>query len=264
MLRNFLYLNTVALEGYLSALEDGLRVGSESEQSMTTDKSVGADARVMKGNLGKSTVGTRRTSGQDTPEARFARLIDIADKDPEALAWIEVLDPDNDLGDAGYGAMISGEADFYIPQMIQLLASGGELGRAFDLIDSLEPMADLLGLDKQGMPDKGQRDALRSAVDTFGADLVTIGEFDDSDWKVAAQLTNEYIRAKVDGQAQFVGKVAKRWPAGQGQHLLALPGTTLLSRQERRALQSKKPDNPDDDSFLNGPALMLDLLAIWR
>jgi hypothetical protein len=159
--------------------------------------------------------------------------------------------------------MVSGEADFYIPRMIQLLASG-ELSRDFDMIDKMEPLADIFGLDKKGMPDKGQRDAVRSAVETFGADLVTVGEFDSSDWKIAAQLTSQYIRAKVEGPARFVGKVAKRWPSGQGRHLLALPGTTLLSRHERRALESKKPDDPNDDSYLNGPAVILDLLAVWR
>jgi hypothetical protein len=101
-------------------------------------------------------------------------------------------------------------------------------------------------------------------ADALGADLVAVGEFEDSDWKVAAQLTGEYIRAQVEGPAQFVGKVSKQWPEGQGRHLLALPGTTLLPRRERRALEGKKPDDPDDDSFLNGPAVMLDLLAVWR
>lgn len=202
-------------------------------------------------------------TGQDTPEARFARLMDIAAQDPEALAWIDVVDPGNDLDDAGYGAMISGEAEFYVPRMIRLLTQG-DLGRAIDMIDKLEPLADVFGFDKEGMPDKGKRDAIRSAVDVFQADVVTVGEFDSSDWKVAAQLTSQYIRAQAEGPAQFVGKVAKQWPAGQGQHLLALPGTTLLPRHERRTLQSRKPDNPDDDSFLNGPAMMLDMLAIWR
>jgi hypothetical protein len=263
VLRNFLYLDTVALDGYLSDLEDGLRVGSESEESMTRDKSVGADARVVRGNLGSSTVGTRRTSGQDTPSARFFRLMDIASKDPDAVAWIDIVDPSNDLTEAGYGAMISGEAEFYIPRMVQLMA-GGDFGRAIDLLDRMEPFADVFGFERDGLPDKTQLDAFRSLVDTFRADLVAVGEFDDTDWKVAAQLTRQFIRAQVEGPARFVGKVAKRWPEGQGQHLLALPGTTLLPRHERRALQSKKPDNPDDDSFLNGPAMMLDLLAVWR
>jgi hypothetical protein len=263
MLRNFLYLNTVALDGYLSALEDGLRTGSQSEHSTTRDKSLGADARIAKGNVGKSVVGTRRTSGQDTPEARFARLMDLADEDPEPLGWIGIVDPDNDLKEVGFGAMLFGEAEFYIPRMVRLLA-GSDFGRTIDMIDRLEPFADLFGLDKKGLPDKRQRNAARSAVDTLGADQVTVGEFDDSDWKVAAQLTAEYVRAEVEGPAQFVGKVSKQWPEGQGRHLLALPGTTLLPRRERRALESKKPDNPDDDSFLIGPALMLDLLAVWR
>lgn len=264
MLRNFLYLNTVALDGYLSALEDGLRTGSESEHSTTADKSLGADARIVKGNVGKSVAGTRRTTGQDTPEARFARLMDIANKDPEPLGWIEVVDPDNDLKGVGFGAMLFGEVEFYIPRMVRLLASGGDFGRAMDMIDRMEPLADLLGLDKKGLPDKRQRHAARSAVDALGADLVAVGEWDDSDWKVAAQLTAEYVRAELEGPAQFVGKVSKQWPEGQGRHLLALPGTTLLPRRERRALESKKPDNPDDDSFLLGPVLMLDLLAVWR
>ena len=45
--------------------------------------------------------------------------------------------------------MISGEVEFYIPRMAQLLASG-ELGHAFDLIDTLEPLADIFGFDKKG------------------------------------------------------------------------------------------------------------------
>jgi hypothetical protein len=263
MLRNFLYLNTVALNGYVGDLEDGLRDGSETEASTTTGVGVGADARVIKGNLDRSTVGVRRTSGKDTPEARFGRLMNIAAADPEPLAWIDVLDPENDLAEVGYGAMISGEAEFYTPRMIQLLTSG-DFGRAVDMLEKLEPFADAFGLDKSGLPDNRQLGAARAAVDSFRADVVTVGEFDGSEWKVAAQLSGEYTRAPVEGPALFVGKVTQQWPAGQGRHLLALPGTTLLPRHERRSLQSRKPENPDDDSFLDGPAVMLDLLAIWR
>jgi len=264
MLRNFLYLNTVSLDGYMSALENGLRTGIESEESDSRDRSVQADAKLLKGGLGSTRGGVRRTSGQDTAEARFARLLDISAKEPEPLGWIDVVDPDNDLDEVGYGAMLAGEAEFYIPRTVRLLANGGDLASALDLVDRLEPLADLFGLDKQGMPDKDQRDAVRSVVGGLGADLVAVGEFDGSEWKVAGQLVREYMRAEVEGPAQFVGKVAKRWPAQEGRHLLALPGTTLLPRKERRALEGKRPDNPDDDSFLSGPALMLDLLAVWR
>jgi hypothetical protein len=263
MLRNFLYLNTVALDGYIGAVEDGLRQSLEDEQSGSANASVGADVKFVNANAGKVSGVNRKLTGLDTPEARFSRLINIAEKDPEPLGWVEVLDPDSDLGDIGIGAMISGEADFYIPRMVGLLTSG-ELGRAIDMIDSIEPLADMLSLDKQGLPGKGERAAVRSAVDALRADIVTVGEFEESSWKVAGQLSNDFTRAQVDGPARFAGKVSKQWPAGEGRHLLALPGSTLLPRHERRALQKKKPENPDDDSFLIGPALMLDVLAIWR
>jgi hypothetical protein len=263
MLRNFLYLDTIALDGYLSALEDGLRLSSESEQSNSRDGSLGADAKVISARAALSAEQTRRTTGQDTPEARFARLLDIAAKDPEPLAWVDVLDPSTDLDNVGYGAMICGEAEFYTPHMVELLVSG-ELARSLDLIDRMEPLADVLDLDKQGLPDKRQRDAARSMVGALGTDVVIVGEFDESDWNVAGQCVSAYTRGRVEGPARFVGKVAKQWPAGEGRHLLALPGTTLLPRHQRRALERRRPDNPDDDSFLIGPALMLDLLAVWR
>ncbi len=202
-------------------------------------------------------------TGQDTAESRFARLLEIAEKYAEEIAWIDVLEPDTELDQAGFGAMVAGEAEFYVPQVVQLLASG-ELSRSLDLIDRIEPLADMLGLDKQGMPDKQGREAARSLVDAIGADQVAVGEFDASEWKVAGQLEKQYIRARIEGPARFVGKVARRWPAAEGRHLLALPGTTLLPRHERRALERRRPDNPDDDSFLLGPAMMLDLLAVWR
>lgn len=263
MLRNFLYLNTAALDSYIGAIEDGLRQSLEDEHTGSTNASLEASVKFAKADAGKSSGNNRKTTGLDTPEARFARLVNISGKDPEPLGWVDVLDPSNDLSGIGFGAMVSGEAEFYIPRMVSLLTSG-DLGQAIDMLEALEPFADLFNLDKQGLPGKSERAAVRSAVGALKADVVTVGEFEDSCWKVAGQLSKEFTRAQVDGPARFVGKVAKQWPSGEGRPLLALPGSTLLPRHERRALQAKKPENPDDDSFLMGPALMLDMLAIWR
>jgi hypothetical protein len=38
--------------------------------------------------------------------------MNIAAADPEHLGWIDVRDPENDLADVGYDAMISGEGEF--------------------------------------------------------------------------------------------------------------------------------------------------------
>lgn len=252
----------------MSELEDGLRTGVENERNNSRGRGLEANVKLARANLASTSGGARRTTGQDTPEARFRRLIEIAREEAESLDWIDIVDPDTDLADVGYGVMLAGQADFYVPRMVRILATerggGGDLARTIDLMDRLEPLADLFNLDKQGMPDKGQREAVRSVVDGLGASLVAVGEFDESEWKIAGQLDRDHMRAEVEGPANFVGKVSKQWHAGEGRHLLALPGTTLLPRRDRRALERKKPDDPDDDSFLSGPALMLDLLAVWR
>jgi hypothetical protein len=46
--------------------------------------------------------------------------------------------------------------------------------------------------------------------------------------------------------------------------MLALPGLSLLPRDKRRALERKKPESDEAENYLAGPALMLDILAIYR
>lgn len=253
-----------ALDSYLSAVEDGLRVGIERERTAGSDKAVEANLRLASGRAAGSQEQVERTTGQDTSEARFARLLALAHEDQDSLGWVEVLDPDSDLVDVGFGAIVEGEAEFYVPTMIRALADSSGLTSAMDLMDAFEPLADVFGLDLQGVPDQRQREGMRAAVSAMGAGLVAVGEFAGSEWRVAGQLAAEHSRADVEGPARFVGKVAKQWPTGEGRHLLALPGTSLLPRKERRELERRRPQNDDDDSFLVGPALMLDVLAVWR
>jgi hypothetical protein len=87
---------------------------------------------------------------------------------------------------------------------------------------------------------------------------------DDSDWRVAGELDEAFVRGDLEGPARVVGKVAKQWPAGQWKPLLALPGSSLLPRSKRRELERKRPDSDKEASYLEGPAVMLDVLAVFR
>jgi hypothetical protein len=263
-MRHFLYLDTTALDGYLSALEGGLRTEIERESEASRGGSLEGNLKIAKGTADRSKSEIDRTRELDTAEARFSRLLLLAQKEPENLDWIDVVDPDTDLETVGFGAMVAGEADFYVPGIIRTLSNRGDMNAALDMIDQLEPLAEFLDLDTEGLPDRNLRNAMRGIVGAINADLVAVGEFDGSDWKIAAQLTGAYRRAELEGPARFVGKVSKRWPAGEGRPLMALPGTTLMPRKERRDLERKRPDDPSDESFLAGPAMMLDLLAAWR
>lgn len=58
-------------------------------------------------------------------------------------------------------------------------------------------------------------------------------------------------RGDVEGVAMVVGKVSKRWSAGQWKPVMALPGSSLLPRLERRELERRKPKQGEEDRSLS-------------
>jgi hypothetical protein len=264
MLRRFLYLDKAALSDYVSTLEDGLREKLE-RRSVTGGSSEGAvNARIASAGVAHSQEREESTSLSDTPAAQFTRLLDLARKDPEAAGWIEVLNPDDDLKDVGIGALIEAECDIYVPEVIQALASSGGLVEALNAMAELEPYVKALGLDTANLPARDERDSMKGFIEALGGSIVAVGEFDASSWRLAGQLDDRYINGDLDGPARIVGKVTTTWPANQWKPLLALPGSSLLPRAQRRELARKPPAESQKDQYLEGPALMLDVLAIYR
>lgn len=96
MLRRFLYLDAIALGQYVTALEGGLLTESTMRSLHSGAASGGVDARLMSATAERSREDEESRTLADTNEARFDRLLRAADSEPEALAWVEVLDPDFD------------------------------------------------------------------------------------------------------------------------------------------------------------------------
>jgi hypothetical protein len=71
-------------------------------------------------------------------------------------------------------------------------------------------------------------------------------------------------RCPFDGYAKVVGKVSTQWGKGQWKLLLALPGMDLLSRDKRREMERKGPNEGQEQNWLEGPAILLDVLTIYR
>ena len=65
-----------------------------------------------------------------------------------------------------------------------------------------------------------------------------------------------------DDRALMFGKVRKRIDDGVSHHMMAVPGMGL-GRKERRSL-SKSPEAGKEGQYLEGPLLMLDLIAVFR
>ena len=267
MLKTFLYLNEQALADYVSGLEGGMR-GPVSKRSLVTGSvDGGVDAKVMKAGGSRGKEDEESLTITDTPQARFNRFLGLVNEDPEGVGWLEVMDPDTDLASVNVGMTVNVEAEIYVPDAINALSQAGDLSAMVETMETLLPMAETLGLDTAGLPSAAERKAMggfASLQSLTGGKTVMVGELMDSDWRVAGQLSSEHLRADIEGLATVVGKVSAKWPKGKWKPVLALPGTSFIPREQRRQMERQKPDPGQEDNFLEGPALMLDVLAIYR
>jgi hypothetical protein len=191
--------------------------------------------------------------------------LQLANADPEAAGWVDILDPEEGLSNIGFGAMISVECEAYIPDAIKALASRNGIVAALDQLETLLPFAELLELDIEGLPGRKERDAAKGFARIFEGKLVVVGEIDDSEWRIAGQLDPSHVRDDdIEGRVIIVGKISTKWEKGKWKPLLALPGTSLLPRAQRRALERKRPDPGQEEQYLEGPAAMIEVLAIYR
>lgn len=260
-LRKFLYLDEKALDDYLSVLEDGLRQGRELSTDAASSREGSVGGKYAKVGADKSTGSQEHTSWSDTAPARFERLVTLASADEELTGWAELPQLDQ-LDAVGVGALIHVECEIYVPEIIRALTGGG-FAEAMEQLEQLAPVAKALGLPMDDMPDMDEARQMSAVSGMFKAGLVVVGE-DDSDWRIAGQLNPTSVRDDdLEGSVRVVGKVARRWAKGAWKPLLALPGSTLMSRDERRRLEREKPDT-DDGSALEGPAVMIDVLAVYR
>lgn len=264
MLKHFVYLDHAALDNYLGALEDGIatRIERQSGKNAGVGGAIGGGGAKVSGSRGKESHETREVV--DTPPAKFERFLRLAQSRPEETGWVSLQQLDL-LGTVAQGALIVVECEIYVPDVVKMLAGGSELSGMIELVQAFTPLASSMDLDMQGMPSTEEMSALKSVMDKLSSDLIVVGE-DDTDWKIAAQLRANSVSdiGALDGYVTVVGKVAQRWPENRWRPLLALPGSNLLPRKERKAMESTKPSGEDEANFLQGPAVMLDLLAMYR
>jgi hypothetical protein len=264
VLARFVYLDTVALGQYLAALEGGLLSESTRRSRRSGTGSGGVDAKVVQARGERTSEQEESQTVADTDSARFARLLKAAGDDPEALGWIEVLDPEEDFQDVGIGAMVAWECDIFIPDIVQAMARSGEALPAISMLQRLAPAAEALGLDTGDVPDVKQMEAASSFISGLGAQLVAVGEDEDTEWRVAGRVLDEHLHGDIDGRARVVGKVEKIIRPGRWQPYLTFPGMKVIGREARRKMERQGPGSREEDQYLPGPALMLDILAIYR
>jgi len=264
MLKTFMYLNETTLDSYLSSLEDGLRDSIEAKTSKSSSVRGKAGVGVVAVGGDQEDLREETTSRSDTASSRFERLQRLARADVEASGWIDVLSADGDLTDIGIGALIEIECEIYIPEVIKALSPVGGMAQALGQLQEIAPLMAQFGGDMSKLPGSDKLDAMKGLANSLGADAMLVGEPADSKWQVAGKLLDAHLRGEIDGYARVVGKVSSVLRDGEWKPLLALPGMNLLSRAQRRDMERKGPDAGQEANWLRGPALMLDVLAVYR
>ncbi|WP_395638124.1 hypothetical protein [Pseudolysinimonas sp.] len=264
MLKNFIYLNEPALDSYLSALEDGLRGSVEERRAKSGSVTGKGGVPVVNVQGEKAHEEEETTSRTDTPAARFERLQKLARSDVEASGWVEVVNPEVDLNGLLTGALIELECEIYVPEIVKALSPGGGLASAIGQMEALAKLAPAFGSDVSGMPAQSQLDAMKGIAGALGGDVMFVGEPSDGDFHITGKLLDAYINSEIEGYARVVGKVSSQWSKASWKPLLALPGMNLMSRDKRREMERKGPSEGQEQNWLEGPAIMLDVLAIYR
>jgi hypothetical protein len=204
-------------------------------------------------------------SYEDTSEARFERFIKLSAQNPERSGWVDVGDPDEDLAAVVSGNVLEFDCELFVPPMIRSLTSSGGIGNAISMMKALGPLVNTINPGSMELPADDQMQAISAMSSLMGDDLVVVGERDETDWRVAGRLISQHIRdAELDGTARIVGKVSARVADGEHKSLLALPGMNLMTREQRRAQAKSGPNAGDEANWVSGPALMLDILAVYR
>ena len=265
MLRRFLYLNSASVDSYLGVVEGGLsdettkRGGSRG----TKGGGAGADAKVASVRLSTQRENSEESERvvRETPEIRFDRLMKAVSANPEDWDFEEVLNLTDVFDQLAIWTLIQLDCDIEIPPAVRLLAQPDELNKALDLMEIIGPMARVFGSTPTEMPDPEQLQAIR-AFSQFSTDLVITGEIDDSSPRIAGKLDRQFMREMPEGEACVVGKISRRWKSGESHSLIALPGSSLMTRAQKRAQEHSLKG--DENNMLNGPALTLDILAIYR
>nr|WP_154923792.1 hypothetical protein [Microbacterium testaceum] len=258
MLRSFVYLNEDRLDEYIGQVEGGLRQISRRTATEDHSKAGAADLKLVKGDLSTTRGSSQTEELADSGPARFARLLDLVAGHEDDFGWIEVLS-DADLEGIRPGSMIDVSADLYESDVTKMTGPSGVLG----MLPMLSQMQSSFGgaaSSSSKMPDASKIEALR-AFATVMPELILLGDIDGSETRIVCVLP---ATMGAEGQARVVAKVKKVVAPGKYEPLPGLPFLDQMPRAQRRDFLAKGMQAGQEMMWIEGPALVLDVLAIWR
>ena len=260
-LRNFLYLNTEAIDDYVAAIDGGIY--DEESQAFST---IGESMMTGKANLGFANGGAEH-SGRQTEEIKRSVKNTFASKFDTVYQYLllnedEGLKYYESLSDETYSSLCR---DDFLEVLVT--ARFSKMKEVTDLVKQIGDLANLFEpFMGQEVLDKDAKEAFEGfkALSTLktGKGIASVFEFEDKKYPLVAQLDERFFRCQ---QEQFVGegyllcKIIKKIPKGKSVALDEIFGSMEklgTNREERRKLKksAKNPDEIRDE--VKGPALM--------
>lgn len=276
MLLRFIYLDTSTLADYAAQLDGGTLV--ETKTRRLKRRSGGAKAGVagVGLNLNLSNDDDDALTYTHPPAAQFQRLLAVAEGNPDALLWTEVLEPDSTFKDLQVGETLMWECDADIHQASRMMAKGADASKVLEMLPGLlSALTARATTDNQAIsPEDAQKLEQLTALGAVGKQLiddaglmpVVVCTDDTTEWSLYGELDPDYLRADIkDERLMIVGKVKRIVPAGTWRRLITAPGIPLTTLTNQGQVSGNgEPPEEKFDPFVRGPALQLDILAIYR
>ncbi|MFF7845356.1 hypothetical protein ACFZC6_42440 [Streptomyces ossamyceticus] len=255
-LPRFLYLDDKGLGEYLSVVEEGL--SDESKKKRTSN---GFDSTTLGDLAGSDSTSEEERVVRETASQRFIRLVSALDAASTRWRYYDIEDLGEEFDKINVADLVQVQCEVEIPPFVRMFSQPDQLDDMVNMLEAFRAMAPILGENTEGLPGKKMTKAFRDFGKAMKSDVVIVGDQEEGGPQVTGKLNKDYIRDAIEGEVFIVGKVSKRLKDGETHSLLAIPGASLLSRQQRR--QAARQEQTDETTLV-GPALTLDILAIYR
>ncbi|WP_018545260.1 DUF6414 family protein [Streptomyces sp. LaPpAH-108] len=257
-LPRFLYLDDRALGEYLSVVEEGL---SDESKMRRMSSATGIEPTALGEPVSGDSTSEEERVIRETASQRFIRLVTALDAASLRWRYRDIEDLGEEFDVVKVADIVQVQCEVEIPPFVRMFSQPDQLDGMVNMIEAFRAMAPLLGQDLDGLPGKKEAKAVRDFGKAMKSDVVIVGDQEEGGPQVTGKLHQDFIRDEIEGEVFILGKISKRLKDGETHSLLAIPGASLMSRQQRR--QAARQEQTDETTLV-GPALALDILAIYR
>lgn len=267
MLKTFAYLDTDLLQQLIDQIDGGSLKQRSVEDSITSSKSGSGNLRFASGKIGQGNSLTTTQQFEMSPSAQFNRLHSYCEKNAEETGWEYIEDPAQfTLLHQNPGKLVESQVNISIPQAIKGIDEAAKYSSFLE--DASAFKAYLTNWDEEEMQkDLEQARLLQRFQQYLQGKLIVEADFTNGvNAKYVGKLNKKFIKnedeLENDGYT-IIGKVKDTWGKGEWRQPLLLSVMNVFNREDRRKIMGTKPNKGDESNFIEGPAALLQILAIY-